>query len=166
MSKLRYVIPALCVTAVAAAFVGRAVADPADGTPPPAHAHWQGAHHGGGDRVIHQALHQLGLTAEQKTQIHSIMAAAKSQGAAQFAASRATREALEVTPPTDPKYPQLIADAQSEASAHIQRRAAVWSQIFAVLTPEQQARFPTVAAAIQAEHAAHRAAWQAQHPTN
>jgi Spy/CpxP family protein refolding chaperone len=164
MSKLRFVIPTLCVAAVAASFVGRAIADPAtDGTsPPPGHSHWQGRHHGG-DEVIHEALHQLGLTAEQKTQIHSIMAAAKAQGQAQFASSRATHEALEVTAPTDPKYPQLIAEAQADASAHVQQRAAVWSQIFAVLTPAQQARFPSVAAAIQAQHEARRAAWMAQH---
>jgi Spy/CpxP family protein refolding chaperone len=52
-----------------------------------------------------------------------------------------------------------VATAQANASAAVEARANLWSQIYGVLTPDQKAQIPGIVAAEQAR----RAQWQAQH---
>jgi Spy/CpxP family protein refolding chaperone len=92
-------------------------------------------------------MHKLNLTADQKTQIKSIVMQGKSQREAAFAAAQANREALAATAPTDPKFAALIEQAKTNAAARIQERSDTWAKIYAVLTPEQRAQVPGIVAA-------------------
>ena len=102
-------------------------------------------------------LHQLSLSAEQHAQIRGLVRNAWMHGDAVREETVRDRDALMATPPNDPGYPSLVATAQQHASARIQERAALWAQIYAILTPEQQARIPGLVQQRAAERAAHRA---------
>ena len=71
-------------------------------------------------------------------------------------------ESLATTAPTDPDYPRVVAAAQANAASRIQLRSAIWSQIYAVLTPAQQAQIPGLVAAEKANWEKRRAAWHSQ----
>ena len=68
-------------------------------------------------------LHKLNLTADQKTQIKSIMAGEKSQYEALRTSVKANHTALATTPPTDPNYATLIQTEQANAMTRIKLRA-------------------------------------------
>jgi Spy/CpxP family protein refolding chaperone len=108
---------------------------------------------GGGMRRI---LDQLNLTAEQTAQVQAIVAQAKPQLQAAHQSGRANREQLEVTPPTDPGYAGMLAVAKANAAEQIQLVSDLWTQVYATLTPEQQARIPGIVAAQRAAWASHR----------
>ena len=67
-------------------------------------------------------LHKLNLTADQKTQIKSIMAGEKSQYEALRTSVKANHTALATTPPTDPNYATLIQTEQANAMTRIKLR--------------------------------------------
>jgi Spy/CpxP family protein refolding chaperone len=121
---------------------------------------WHHGHHGGGMFFV---LHKLNLTAEQKTQIKSIMAEQKSQYTALRASIKANREALATTPPTDPSYPALIQTEESNAKTRIQLQSETWTAIYGKLTTQQQQAIPGIVAAAQQARAARVAAWKADH---
>ena len=117
---------------------------------------------GGPDAGFHRVLEQLDLTAEQKTQIHSIFEQAKPQLQAVHQSSRASREQLIVMPPTDPAYAGLVESAKTSAAEQIQLTSDMWTQVYAKLTPDQRARIPAVVAAQRTKRDARKADWQKQ----
>jgi len=161
MTTLRRIVPGL-VLALSAG-VGAHADTPATGLPAATSAgsHWHGGHRHGG---LQHVLAQLDLTADQQAQVRSILAQSRPQFQALMASSRANREALAITAPTDqPAYETLLATSKANAASRVQLRSDVWSQVYAVLTPAQQARLPDLVAADRAARDARRAAWQNQH---
>ena len=161
MNVLRHIVPglalALCVGVAASAET------PADTNAPAPSAAvagggWHGGHHQAGFQHV---LAKLNLTADQQTQVRSILAQAKPQFSALMASSRANRDALATTAPSDhPAYDSLLATSKANAATGIQLRSDVWAQIHAVLTPAQQAQVPGIVAAQKAARDARRATWQ------
>ena len=127
---------------------------------PGGHA-WRGGH--GGHDSFHQVLRQLNLSADQMTQIKSIYAQAKPQWQSMSTAGRSTDELLATTAPTDPNYATALATAKANAVSRVQLASDLRSQIYAVLTPAQQAQIPGILAAEKSARDARKAAWQARH---
>jgi Spy/CpxP family protein refolding chaperone len=149
---------------LAAALGGVAIASAATepATPPSDAPMRHGGHGGPGappEGGLHRVLDQLDLTAEQKTQIRAIFDQARPQLKAAHESGRAKREQLEVMPPTDPAYADLLASAKSNAAEQIQLMSDLWTQVYAKLTPDQRARIPGIVAA---QREARRAKWQEQ----
>lgn len=154
----------LVAVPVALALAGGAVADTgapaaAQASPPAGSHRW----HGGAHQEMKRLLGQLNLTANQQAQVTSITAQAKPRFVALRTANRTTRQQLASTPPTDPAYAGLLTTAKANAADSIQLRSDIWGQVYAVLTPSQQAQIPDLIAARQQEWAARRARWQAAH---
>jgi protein CpxP len=146
--------------AAAAGLTGTALAaePPATTGAPPA------LHQGRGAGLeLRHALRELNLSPDQQTQVKAIYAAAKGQMQAQRTQARANRQALRAASPNDPGYPALLATVKADAAAGIQLASDLRTQVYAVLTPEQQARIPALQAAARSRWAARKAAWQAQH---
>ena len=160
MKSIRFLLPGLILaTSVAAG----AYADEAPAaTPPPGGPH-RGGHHGEFFGPMH-VLHKLNLTAEQKTQVKSILEQAHTQAKTQMASTQANHEALASTAPTDPNYPALVAAEKTSAANRVQQMSDLWQQVYAVLTPAQKAQIPGIIAAEKQQFEARRAAWQASHP--
>jgi periplasmic protein CpxP/Spy len=155
MNGLRaIVIAALAVTGLAA-FVVHA-ANSTDTTSQASGRHyWHRHQHGPAGRFMH-VLKQLNLSAEQQTQIKSILAASKPQFQSLGAVMRSNAEAMAAMSPTDPGYPALLATAKANAAQRIQQMSDVKAQIFAVLTQAQQEQIPQIIAADKAK-------WQQRH---
>jgi Spy/CpxP family protein refolding chaperone len=120
-------------------------------------------HAGGPAGHFMHLLEQLNLTPEQQTQVDSIIAAAKPQFQTLRASGQTALEALAVTAPTDPTYPAVLAAAKASAAAHIQQMSDVKSQVYAILTPAQQAQIPQIVAAEKAKWTARKSEWRTQH---
>jgi Spy/CpxP family protein refolding chaperone len=149
---------------LAAVLIGAAAlagAPAADSGAPPATVGPHHRFHG----EFHRVLRQLNLTPEQQTQIKSIFEQAKPGMQAALAAARANHEALMSTAPTDANYPTLLATEKTNAAARVQAMSDMKAQVYAVLTPEQQAKIPQILAADKAARQARIAAWRANHPT-
>lgn len=161
MFKLRKTIPALCLAASLAGLAAYAAdTAPAVTSPPAAHGGWR--HHGA--RGMFFVLHKLNLSAEQKTQVKSILAGEKSQFEALRSSAKANRQALAATAPTDPGYPALIQTAQTNAATRIKLESEAWSAVYSnVLTKQQQQAIPGIVAAAEQARAAREAAWKAEH---
>ena len=99
-------------------------------------------------------LRQLDLTAAQKEQIDSIFSSARPQMESLGKSTRDNMQALMTTPPGDASYAALLDSAKTNALAHIKLISDTQAQIYAVLTPEQQAKIPGIVAA-------EKATWQA-----
>lgn len=153
----------VCVAAGITAAPAFADAPASGGAAPSAGAPaWHGGHRHGHSEFRH-VLSQLNLTPEQQTQIKAIVAQAKADAASRHADSRSNREALMSMSPNDPNYPAMLATEKSNAAARIQRASDLKTQIYAVLTPDQQARIPSIIAADRAAREAKVAAWRSQH---
>ena len=150
------------VAALGAAAVTTAATQPATPSNAPSQGPMRQDRHRGPDGGFHRILDQLELTAEQKTQIHSIFEQAKPQMQAVHQSSRASREQLAVVPPTDPAYAGLVASAKTNAAAQIQLTSDLWTQVYAKLTPDQRARIPTIVAEQRAKREARKDGWQKQ----
>ena len=158
-------IPGIAAALLLAGLAGTAAAEaPAADTtaapPPGAHGHPHGA---GPQMDLRHILRQLNLTPEQKTQVDSILSSAKPQMQAHHATSVANREKLMVLSPSDPAYPAAVAAVQADASSGVKLAADLKTQVYAVLTPEQQAKIPEIQATAKAQIAARRAEWRAAH---
>jgi Spy/CpxP family protein refolding chaperone len=161
MFSLRKVIPALCIGAsLSGLAVYAATTTPATETAPTGGAqHWRGHHHG----FMGMVLHKLNLTDAQKSQVKTIMADHKSQFEALRTGSKANRQALETTPPTDGGYPALIETAQKNAATRIQLMSETWSSIYQnVLTKPQRDAIPGLVAAAQAQREERMQAWKSR----
>jgi Spy/CpxP family protein refolding chaperone len=153
MITLRRIVSTLCLGTCLAVPVCHA-ADAPDAPPPPPHGGagpgWHG--HGGGPLGAHgRLLHKLNLTADQKTQIRSILAGEKSQFEALHTSVEANMKALETTAPNDGAYPALLETAKANAATRINLESETWKQIYeSVLTKTQQGAIPAIIAAEQA----------------
>ncbi|HVN41386.1 MAG TPA: Spy/CpxP family protein refolding chaperone [Steroidobacteraceae bacterium] len=137
---------------------GASAGGPAAAPTAPHHWHGRPRHHHGGE--FRHVLHQLDLTPAQQGKITTIFAQSHLDMKAFHADMHQNREALEATSPSDPGYPALIAKAKSNAAAWIQHESDVKKQVYAVLTPDQQARIPQIVAADRAAREAHMKAWR------
>ena len=148
------------VLASAVALAPFAIASAQDGGPHGGHGHGHGAF---------EAYSKLNLTDAQKASIKQIMQTAFSQGKAQRDTLRQQREAFEQMAPNASGYQTAAASlAQAEGAAttaRVQQRAAIRAQVYAILTPAQQAQLAT----LKAQREARREQWQqfkAQHPVS
>ncbi|RAO77814.1 Spy/CpxP family protein refolding chaperone [Dyella jiangningensis] len=125
--------------------------------------------HGGHGHEFAGAYAKLNLSDAQKANIKQIMQNAFSQTKTQRQNLRQQREAFEQMAPNASGYQAAAtALAQAEgaaATARVQQRAAIRAQIYAVLTPAQQAQLATM----KADRQARRQQWQqfkARHPAS
>src|SRR5271169_5771159 len=111
MNPSRILLPALLLAAkfTVPTYAGNApdATNPQDATTAPAASSPKS-----GGQFNHRAafmhlMHELDLSADQKTQIKSIVTQGKPQREAAMAAAQANREALAATAPTDPKFAAL-----------------------------------------------------------
>jgi Spy/CpxP family protein refolding chaperone len=154
MNKMRLLIPA---TLVAATFATLSLAQSTPTAPGTSSS--QGNGHFRHRAPFAHLLHKLKLSAQQKNQIHGLVAQSRAERSTLLSSLRANHAALESTAPTDSGYASLVATAQANATAAVQARADLWSRIYGVLTPDQKAQIPGIVATEQARHAQ----WQAQH---
>lgn len=159
MKSIRSVLTAtlLAAGAVLTAATGLSIANAAEeaaaAQPPPGPRAWN--HHG-----PWHLLGKLGLSAEQKQQIKSIMESAHPQMQSVHEQMRANSLKLSQTKPTDPNYASIAAaTSQTHGSLSAQmmsQRADVRAQVFKVLTPAQQTQLATLEAEMQAKRQAHQ----------
>jgi Spy/CpxP family protein refolding chaperone len=166
MTKLQRAVSSLYL---AAALSGLAVyAATAEVAAPPSECGGAPAWHHGHGRGLGQmglVLHKLDLGPDQKTQIKAILAGEKSQVEALHESAKANRQALAMTPPTDPGYAALIETEQHNAATRIMLEHQTWKQIYeSVLTKQQQQQIPGIVAAAQAARESGMGAWKARHP--
>jgi Spy/CpxP family protein refolding chaperone len=165
MNALRHVFSAFCLSA---ALIGAAAyADTAAPAAPSGAADSAGSHHWSagaarGAMEFRHVLRQVNLTPEQQTQIKAIFAQARPNMEALRASVRSNHEALAATSPSDPNYPALLATEKTNGAARIQAASDLKTQIYAVLTPAQQAQIPAILAADRAARDARMAARRAQ----
>jgi Spy/CpxP family protein refolding chaperone len=107
-------------------------------------------HHPSHQHPFMRVLRQLNLTADQKTMVHAIYEEALPQMESLGKSTRDNMAQLMTTAPSDPGYAALVSAAKDNAAAHIQLISETQSHIYAVLTPEQQAKIPEVVAAMKA----------------
>lgn len=155
MKNLRLLLPVVCL---AGGLVALSVHAGAPGTDAALLEPGPGGHdhHGGPFQHI---LNQLDLTADQKTQVKSILTQAHTQMHQQREAARASHEAFLAAAPTAADYPALLATEKANAAAMIQSMSDVKAQIYAILTPAQQAKIPALISAEQAAWASHAKSW-------
>jgi periplasmic protein CpxP/Spy len=128
----------------------------------PAAAQMHGRMHGRvHEHPFMRILQQLDLTAEQKAKIRSIYSAARPQMESLGKSTRENMQTLMATAPSDASYAALVESAKANALAHIKLISDTQAQIYAVLTPEQQAKIPGVVAAEKAKWEAARQKRQA-----
>jgi protein CpxP len=155
MKSIRNVLTATLLTAgavltAAAAMSVASAAEQAAATqpPPPGPA-------GGNHRGPWHLLSQLDLSAAQKQQIKDILNAARPQMQSLHEQLQANSLKLRQTPPTDPNYVNIAAQAsQTHGSLSAQmmtQRAEMRAQVFKVLTPAQQTQLAALEAQMQAD---------------
>ncbi len=161
MKSIRNLVTATLLTtgAVMTAAAGLSIASAqttTTTTPPAAPSGHQGWHHHRGPWHL---LSKLDLSDAQKTQIKSIMTAAKPEMQSLHQQMRTNMEKLQQTPPSDANYTTIVSQvSQTQGSLSAQmltQQANVRAQIFKVLTPAQQTQLAT----LQAERAAR---WQSR----
>ena len=107
-------------------------------------------------------LSKLGLSDAQKTQIKSIMTAAKPEMQSLHQQMRTNMQKLEQTQPSDANYSTIASQvSQTHGSLSAQmmtQRATVRAQIFKVLTPAQQTQLATLKAQMAARWQSREAA--------
>ncbi|HET6554713.1 MAG TPA: Spy/CpxP family protein refolding chaperone [Dyella sp.] len=132
-----------------------------------------GGPHGGGHGHSHGqfagAYAKLNLSDTQKANIKQIMQNAFAQTKTQRQNLHQQREAFEQMAPNASGYQAAATSlAQAEgaaAQARVQQRAAIRAQVYAILTPAQQAQLATMKADREARHQQWEQ-FKAQHPTS
>lgn len=118
-------------------------------------------HHRGG--ILMHDLKALDLSDAQKASIKTLLQNTRQQLKPQFEALRAQRQALDAAVPGSPEFHNAAAAlaqaASVAAAARVQQQAELRTQIYALLSDAQKAQL----AALQAQHQARFAQWQAQH---
>jgi protein CpxP len=156
MKSIRNLVTATLLTtgAVMTAAAGLSIASAqttTTTTPPTAPSGHHGWHHHRGPWHL---LSKLGLSDAQKTQIKSIMTAAKPEMQSLHQQMRTNMQKLEQTPPSDANYSTIASQvSQTHGSLSAQmmtQRANVRAQIFKVLTPAQQTQLATLQAQMAA----------------
>jgi Spy/CpxP family protein refolding chaperone len=95
-------------------------------------------------------LHQLNLDDAQKQQVHAITSSARTQWRSQNALDAGDLVAL--GNPGDPNHAAALAAAKARAAQRIENWSDVQQQIYAVLTPAQQAQLPQLLSEMQNRH--------------
>jgi Spy/CpxP family protein refolding chaperone len=140
------------IALVAACLIGAAgLASAAD---TPHQPHGQGApmpsamrtHFFDGGAPLAHVIHRLDLTDSQRQSIRDLFEANRPQQQALRAEQREVMEASRKTLPDDPNYQALVQKRKDLAAQAIQQRSDLEVQIFALLTPEQKAKVPELAA--------------------
>jgi periplasmic protein CpxP/Spy len=163
MKSIRNLVTATLLTtgAVMTAVAGLSIASAQTTTaaPPTAESGHHGWHH---HRGPWHMLSKLGLSDAQKTQIKSIMTAAKPEMQSLHQQMRTNMQKLEQTQPSDANYSTIASQvSQTHGSLSAQmmtQRANVRAQIFKVLTPAQQTQLATLRAQMAARWQSHEAA--------
>jgi protein CpxP len=165
MIALRHAFSAFCLAVGligAAAYADSAApAAPSGAANGPASHRWHAGHRRGSSE-FRRVLRQLNVTPEQQTQIKAIFTQARPQMQALRTSLRSNHEALAATSPNDPSYPALLAAEKANGITRIQAASDLKTQIYAVLTPAQQAQIPVILAADRAARDARIAARRAQ----
>ncbi len=108
-------------------------------------------------------MRELKLTDAQKASIRGFFESGRGQFKAQFEELRKQRRALQSATPGSPEFQSAataLAQAESAAaSARVQQRAALTTQIYGVLTSAQKAQW----AKLRTERLAKMDAWRAKH---
>jgi Spy/CpxP family protein refolding chaperone len=112
-----------------------------------------------------RATKQLNLTADQQASIKTILSTARAQAKAAHAAGTSPIDMTVLGNPGDANYATALQSAKSLASTRIQNESELQGQIYNVLTAQQKAQLPTVLAAMKAQAAQRRAAWEQKHAT-
>ncbi len=155
MKSTRNLLTATLLTAgaaltAAAGMSGASAADDAASAPTTRQPGPAGMHHRGGEWRL---LRQLGLTDAQKTQIKTIMTAARPQMQSLHEQMRANALKLKQTQPTDPNYTSIASQASqthgSLSAEMMTQRANVRAEVFKVLTPAQQTQLTALEAQMQ-----------------
>ncbi|HLQ12373.1 MAG TPA: Spy/CpxP family protein refolding chaperone [Steroidobacteraceae bacterium] len=132
-------------------------AQPGTASPPPAWHHLGGGMHDrSGESGMLQVLHQLDLSESQKQQIRSITDSARAQWRSQSAPD--LNDLPSLANPGDPRHAAAVQAAQARAAQRIQDLSDVEQQVYAVLSPAQQAQLPQLLAQLQAKVQARREA--------
>jgi len=151
------VLAALPVLAFAGALQAEGAADAAAPGAPGAPMHWHphGMHGPGfaGEPGLMGVLHKLDLTPAQKDQIHGIMKNEHAQMESDRQGEIADLPAL--GNPGDPQHAAAVQSAQKRAADRIQHRNDIDQQIYAILTPAQQAQVPQLLTAMQQHMSQH-----------
>jgi Spy/CpxP family protein refolding chaperone len=135
-------------------------------TTAPATGHKWHRHHGGFMLgMTLRATKQLNLTADQQASIKTILSTARAQAKAAHAAGTSPVDMTVLGNPGDANYATALQSAKSLASTRIQNQSELQGQIYNVLTAQQKAQLPTVLAAMKAQAAQRRAAWEQKHAT-
>ena len=141
-----------------------AMAAPGASGPNASNHGWHGHHDRHGQMMM---FHKLNLSDAQKASVKQIVSTSRQQNKTQWQALRQQRAAFEAMTPNQVGYQAAAASlAQAEGQAtqtRVQQMANVRAQIYAVLTPAQQAQ----AATFKAQAQARRAQWKqfkAQNP--
>ena len=114
-----------------------------------------------------RATKQLNLTADQQASIKTILSTARAQAKAAHAANAAPAIDMSVLGnPGDPNYATALQSAKTMAATRIQNESEIQGQVYNVLTAQQKAQLPTVLAAMKAQAAQRRAAWEQKHATS
>ena len=145
----------LAILGLAATVCAAPAADPAGIAPPaPSHLHGGGAHGRGPESGMLQVLRELNLSEAQKQQIRSITSNARAQWRSQSAPELSDLPAL--GNPADPNHAAAVQAAQARAAQRIQNWSDVEQQVYAVLSPAQQAQLPQLLVDLQSKLAARR----------
>lgn len=164
MNAIHRLLPALAlVTALGASLLVEAAS--ADSSADAAQWHQPSQHARHARSPLRSVLAQLDLTADQKAQIQTIYQQARPQFQTLMSALRNERQVLAGTAPSDPGYAAALSGAKANADARVQLESDLHTQVFAVLTPAQQAQIPQLLAAELSAREARRANWKSQHDT-
>ena len=110
-------------------------------------------------RTWHGRSRAAGRHDAQQEQVHTVFAGMHKQMESDRQAELADLPAF--GNPGDPQYAAAVQAAQTRASARIRRWSEAQQQVYAILTPQQQAQLTQLLSAMQqhlASHAAHGAA--------
>lgn len=150
-------IVALAVLGVGGLAVATTSPDADPSSPVPLwHHHSADDHERGSTRGMLHVLGQLNLNEAQKQQVRAITSNARAQWRSQAGLNSADLVAL--GNPGDPKHAGAVAAAQARASQRIQNWSEVQQQIYAVLTPAQQAQLPQLLTEMGSRHMGRHAA--------
>jgi protein CpxP len=120
--------------------------------------------HGRGGQMGMADFRELGLSDDQRTQIHAAMTGHREEFKALFDRARAARQAQQAAIEQVPMNEQQIRAASTELAAAeadmAVLRARVHEQIYSMLTPDQQTKLKALKDQRAAERAQRRAQWQ------
>ena len=158
--RAKWLMVALAMTGIAGAVMGQTSSSSSGGNTasgsPGAH-HWR--HHGRGMMLsagLLRAMHQLNLTSDQQQKVHTILAAAHSQFAAERQAAGKPDFAV-LSNPGDPNYSTALQNLQTRIANRLQAASQTEQALYAVLTPAQQQQLPQVLASMKGRVAQHGA---------